>query len=52
MIAPLSVARIAEALGIKPLSVAGAEVVTGIAIDSREVTEGDLFFALPGIGAC
>ena len=48
MIAPLSVARIAEALGIKPLSVAGAEVVTGIAIDSRQVTEGDLFFALPG----
>lgn len=48
MIAPLSVARIAEALGIKPVSVAGGEVVTGIAIDSREVTEGDLFFALPG----
>lgn len=48
MIAPLSVARIAEALDSKPVSVAGTEVVTGIAIDSREVTEGDLFFALPG----
>ena len=48
MLTPLPIMTVAEAMGAEALRVPGADTITGIAIDSREVAQGDLFFALPG----
>ncbi len=48
MIASLPVVTIARALGLNSVPILGADTITGIAIDSRDVKKGDLFFALPG----
>jgi UDP-N-acetylmuramoyl-tripeptide--D-alanyl-D-alanine ligase len=46
---PLTLAEIAEATGGRLLNATGAETVTGtVEFDSRKVTEGGLFVAVPG----
>jgi UDP-N-acetylmuramoyl-tripeptide--D-alanyl-D-alanine ligase len=45
---PLTLTEICDAVGGTPHDATGAETVTGAAIDSRRVSAGDLFVALPG----